>query len=264
MTRRFPMLAAVLALAGFATRASAQSQNPPANACEANAASDACAALHARAGAAHERGAEALREARFAEARDAFREAMSIFENGPSAYNLALALRGTGESLEAIALFERLLDGAFGPVGEERASDMRRWIQEERGALSRVAVHVEGADAATIRVDGDRVGEAREGDPLELSLNAGRRVLIAEAAGFESAETVIFAERASNASVDLRLLPSDDSRPVTAKPAFWIVLGAVVVVGVAAGLVAAFAPYERDPLASSGPLRTVSAQVPVP
>ncbi|MFK8004440.1 MAG: hypothetical protein AB8H86_33040 [Polyangiales bacterium] len=198
----------------------------------------------------HQLGAAALLEARFAQARDFFREAMNLAPNGGSAYNLALALRGTGESTEAIALFEQLLDGEFGPVGDTQAEDMRRWIVEERGALATVEVNVEGPAEAALRVDGRGVGTATLGEPLTLHLDAGRRTLMAEADGFRISEEVIFAERASQTRLTLSLVASAQERRIFEKPAFWVVVGLVVVAGIAAGVVAALGPYESAPESS--------------
>lgn len=198
----------------------------------------------------HQLGAAALLEARFAQARDFFREAMNLAPNGGSAYNLALALRGTGESTEAISLFEQLLDGEFGPVGETQAEDMRRWIVEERGALATVEVSVEGPTEAALRVDGRGIGIATLGRPLTLHLDAGRRTLMAEADGFRIAEEVIFAERASQTRLTLSLEANAPERRIFEKPGFWVVVGLVVAAGITAGIVAALGPYESDPESS--------------
>lgn len=246
----------------FHLHASAQEAEVPTEVSAGNEESPAQdASAQAAAMERHQLGAAALLEARFAQARDFFREAMELAANGGSAYNLALALRGTGESTEAIAVFERLLDGEFGSVGDARADDLRRWIVEERGALATVEVSVEGPAEAMLRVDGRGVGRASAGATLTLQLDAGRRTLMAEADGFVSAEEVIFADRASDTELTLSLNIQEQERRIFEKPGFWVVVGLVVVAGIAAGVVVALGPYESAP-ENNGPFSVAMALSP--
>lgn len=241
MTRSSVTRATVGALVWLASLASARAQvdgDEPASTEES---------AEARALELHRRGAEALRDARFARARDLFREALELAPNGGSAYNLALALRGTGESQEAIAVFERILSGELGEVSETRAADIRRWIVEERGALSTLDLAVDGAPAAELRIDGRELGTASPERPLRVRVNAGRHTISARAEGFEPDEEVVFAERAAEQRVELSLRPLPASGGLLEDPAFWITGAAVVLVVVAVSVVAAFAPYEGAP-----------------
>lgn len=209
--------------------------------------SAATASDETRAEALHVRGAAALLDARFAAARDFFRQAMQLVPNGGSAYNLALALRGTGESLAAIAAFEGILAGEFGPVSDERRHDIERWIVEERGALAVIELSIEGPAAAQLRVDGSELGRVEGVSPRRLSLDAGRRALSLRAEGYETREEVVFAARASEVSLRLTLTPLEEQRSVFERPAFWVVVGVLVLATVAAGVAIALGPYEESP-----------------
>jgi hypothetical protein len=200
----------------------------------------------ARALELHQLGAEALRDARFARARDLFREAMELSPNGGSAYNLALALRGTGESTEAIAVFERILSGELGEVSPTRAEDIRRWIIEERGALSTLELAIDGALGARLSLDGRELGTVTRDTPLRVQIDAGRRTILARADGFEPLEQTLFAERAAEQRIELhmRTLPA---RGLFEEPAFWITAGSVLLVAIGVSLIAGFAPYQSPP-----------------
>lgn len=213
----------------------------PDSAAELPSSADAARELHAR-------GAAELDDARFAQARDLFEQAMELVPNPGSAYNLALAYRGTGESLAAIALFERLLSGEFGAVDEARAADMRRWIRDEQGALATVELTLEGPPSALLRVDGEPRGTLLALEPMRLRLDAGRHSFSARADGYVTAEDVVYAARASEERLVLRLPEvAVESRSVFQKPAFWIVAAAIVVAAAAAAVVIALGPYEADP-----------------
>jgi len=211
-----------------------------------------------RARVLHQEGAAALLDARFAVARDLFREAMSLAPNGGSAFNLALSLRGTGESLEAIAMFERMLSGALGPVSEERTRDIERWIVEERGALAVIEVSIAGAPRASVRVDGVELGEIERSSPRRLRLDAGRRALSVRATGYGVVEQVLFAERATETRLTLTLEPMERAQSVFESVGFWVAAGAVLLAGVAVGVAVALGPYE-EPAMSYEPFGVATA-----
>jgi serine/threonine protein kinase len=83
-------------------------------------------------------GRHALSTGRFAEARDLFRQSLEKVPKVGSAFNLAVALRGTGESMAAVAVLDRLLAKELGPLQKaqrEEAEALRRQTQAEIGVV---------------------------------------------------------------------------------------------------------------------------------
>src|SRR5690606_23883610 len=95
--------------------------------------------------------------------------------------------------------------GELGEVSETRAADIRRWIVEERGALSRIDLSIAGAPTAQLSLDGRDLGAVRLGERRRILVDAGRRTLLARAEGFAPAEEILFAERAAEQQVTLHL-----------------------------------------------------------
>ncbi len=162
MIRRGPCLAGLFALALWS--AAAFGQNAP----------DARASF--------EQGVRLLEDARYAEAAAALERSLALRESPSVLYNLALAYRGTGAYLRAIATFERFLNAA--PEREPLRRDAATIAAELRGALARVRLSVRGL-ADEVRLD-DRVLTPRELDVL-LPVDPGRHVFEARRAGYESA-----------------------------------------------------------------------------
>jgi len=131
---------------------------------------------------AFEQGVQLLEDARYAEAVSSLERSLAIREVPPVLYNLALAYRGTGAYLRAIATFERFL--AVAPPREPLRGDAAAIIAELRRAIARVRINVQGR-ASEVRLD-DRV--ISQGDvETSVELDPGRHVVEARRQGYRPA-----------------------------------------------------------------------------
>ena len=110
-------------------------------------------------------GLRLLEDARYAEAAAALERSLALRESPSVLYNLALAYRGTGSYLRAIATFERFLNAA--PEREPLRRDAAAIAGELRGALAPVraddlAAHALRALLARNPAAGERVDEVPE------------------------------------------------------------------------------------------------------
>jgi len=123
-------------------------------------------------------GVQLLEDARYAEAVSSLERSLAFREVPPVLYNLALAYRGTGAYLRAIATFERFL--AVAPPNEPLRSDASTIITALRAAIARLQLRVRG-DASEVRLDDRVIGQ---GDvETTVSLDPGRHVVEARREG---------------------------------------------------------------------------------
>jgi len=220
-----------------------------------------------------ERGTNALRSGRVAEARDLFRRSLATLPTAPTAFNLAVALRGTGETSESVSLFGELLEGRFGDLSTERRVEVLRLRRETRAELALLEVANAGAEPITVSlVRPDQRPVAASAARLEIAgrrrakvrVDAGAYDLRAESPGHLAAthhlelerggravwSPVLVAEGAASSGTrpaPARSPPSPAATPFYGRPWFWIATGAAIV---AAGVVTWVALEDRtgDPV----------------
>lgn len=147
----------------------------------------------------------ALSGGRFAEARDLLRRSLALYPHAATAFNLAVALRGTGEIRGSVEIFDQLLDDRFGELdGTQRAQaqSLRAETDAELGVLQITAT---GAPRVEIRVDGVRIGEIGDGGTLEWRVDPGPRVVTASAERRQTAERRLEVERGRTHEVEVAL-----------------------------------------------------------
>ncbi len=150
-------------------------------------------------------------EARFANARAKFEEALALVRRSSIAYNLARALRALGEPVEAEAMFQAMLAGEYGDVPEERARKAREQLVELSGEIASVRVRFSGRPTASLEIDGERVGEIGSRQ-VEHRLNQGtHRVVVVGEDGARAEEEITLAPGEST-SVELTLDPVAQTR----------------------------------------------------
>ena len=241
----FLMAAALLSFAG---RAPADPVDPAA--APAPAADNQAAAL-LRA------GNMAYKEGRFADAEQAYREAFEIKHGYDVAGNLGAAELAQGKLREAaghLAFTLRL----FPLTGQPALRDqMQRALEQCKRGVGAVEVKLEPA-GATVRVDGDLVGEAPLLDPVFV--DPGDHIISVSLAGYAPAEKRIHAERGETVPVTLALVrlppPVVVHRVVVVKRrrlAPGLTLGGVAVAGFATGaLFLGLSAHKRSDATSLG------------
>ncbi len=230
----------VLAIALFAVPALAQRASPPPNDVE-------------RARELFAEGVRLIDEEQFAEAVARFRAVMPIRSTPQVKYNLALALRGTGELSEAAELFREVSTSRSAAEGlRDDARHMLRALERDVGHLT---IRVAGDDdRAVVTLDGHAVGLDRLGYAIavppgdhEVVLRRGDETLSSEevhvARGRSSEVTLRIAQPPAARAVALPApqldgdigLPEERQQrapeaPVVEQWWFWTALGAVGVV----------------------------------
>lgn len=171
-------------------------------------------------------------EARFANARAKFEEALALVRRSSIAYNLARALRALGEPVEAEEMFQAMLAGEYGDVPEERARKAREQLVELSAEIASVRVRFSGRPTASLEIDGERVGEIGLGQ-IEYRLNQGtHRVVVVGEDGARAAEEITLAPGES-IGVELVLDPASETReydneePTNRRWVWGLVLGLV-------------------------------------
>lgn len=159
-----------------------------------------------------DQGNEALETGRFAEARDLFRESLALGPNAGTAFNLAVALRGTGQTIEAVEVLDGLIDGTYGSLSSAQREEAERFRTATAAEIAVVHVRVSGAPRVEVRLDGRRLATLAEGERAELRADPGDHVLTASAPRRETAEERIALDRGGSRVVELALRPSADAR----------------------------------------------------
>jgi hypothetical protein len=154
----------------------------------------------------------ALESGRFSVARDLLRRSLDLAPNAASAFNLGVALRGTGETRAAVQVFEELLGGERGEISDGQRREVRRLLRETRAEIAALHIHVEGAETIEVRVDGERIGEAGDGETLTHQVDPGEHVVTATAPRRQTEERRVELERGGSRRLSLALQMSADAR----------------------------------------------------
>ena len=173
----------------------------------------ASAADLARARALFEQATEALQAGRFAEAVKSLRTSMEIAPRASTAFNLAVALRGTGDAVAAEAMFARLLTAELGPVEPAKLEQVKQLSAEVTAEIATLRIVVSGAEDAELRLDGRLLRLDDGGRGALARVNPGTHHLVATAQDRETVDRVVEAGRGARLEVRIALLPQRDVRP---------------------------------------------------
>jgi len=195
--------------------------------------------VEAQARSLFEQGLRAIEQSRFVEARDYLNRSLELYANQATVFNLAVALRGTGETRASIELIDQLLAGRYGELNEERLAQARESREASVRDLATLRIQAEGAPEIEIRVDGELLARLHSGEQTEHHVDSGSLLITASAPGHSTAERRTFLERGGEATVALRVIPLESSaetpttreREATPRRRAWI--WAVLGVGVA-------------------------------
>lgn len=192
-------------------------------------------------------GQLAFAEGRFADARDLYRRSLDLFPHASTAFNLGVALRGTGEMVEATRTFDRLIAGAFGDLTEAEASEARALRQEVANNRVTLEIRVCGPERSSIRLDGVLMAEANDCLVESIEADPGRGVVSVAAAGFSPEDRNVDVEPGRTLALRIEPRPVSEIEPsssVFSNGWFWVGTGAVVVAAVV--LTVLFVPRTED------------------
>lgn len=179
-------------------------------------------------------GRALLEEGRFVEAKEVLGRSFELAPRMQTAFNLAVALAGVGESMESVELLDRLLAGEFGEISD----DIRSAAEDRRTLFARTIAHLtlqtEPA-AAALRLDGELTARARM-----HNLNPGVHILDLSAADYLDHQQRVDLQpgetRALELSLELAPPPEVEirQRSIARSPWFWILTGVVLAGGATA------------------------------
>jgi len=160
-----------------------------------------------------------LRARRFAEARDLLRRSLTLHPSAATAFNLAVALRGTGETTEAVATFDSVLGGRFGTISSDEAAQVGRLRAETARDLGTLEIQASGAPQLELIVDGAAAATIDDRSRIVRQVDAGRHRVEARATDGRHAEREIDVERGATAPVVLVLpaAPAPRAEPARAQ-----------------------------------------------
>ena len=180
---------------------------------------------------------EQLDAGRGAVGRDLLRRSLALYPTVATRYNLGVALRQTGETSEAIATFEGLLEA--GGLNEVLAEKTQQQLKAARAELATLRIAVTGTARAEIEVDGRSMGEATPASPLVVQVDAGERAVVGRADGVSRQRVQV--ARGETKDVTLHVIPSAERKRAEKRRrrrrAAWITVAAAVTAGAVTALV---------------------------
>ncbi len=183
----------------------------------------------------------------FVAARELFERSLAVHPTPAAGFNLGHAYHSQGSPLQAIAVWNRVLEGAYGELVPEQRAEVARMIDEASALVASIRVRLQTARAvARLSVDGEPEGELDLGDERVIPVDPGRHVVSASAEGYERVERVLRVGPGEREAISLTLtaLPSGS---VFESAWFWVVVGAVLAAGGAGLAIALAGPYYGAP-----------------
>jgi hypothetical protein len=152
-------------------------------------------------------------QGRYSVAVEKLRRSLELAPRAATAFNLGVALRGTGDSLGAMEVFDAVLAERYGPLDAERTTQVTALRDEVRRDLATLTIRVTAGANVLVAVDGREVATLDRGAQTTVTVNPGTRRITGQATDFEPALTEVAVERGSTRAVELALEPARDDRP---------------------------------------------------
>lgn len=198
----------------------------------------------------YRQGVRHARAQRWPQALEAFEQSVALAERPATLLNMAGALVETGRMVEGAEAYRRYLQA---DVGGRHAESARAQLQELEGRMPKIVLRVDGlSDDDDLSLDGEELGRGVLG--VELPVDPGDHEVLVTRDGDAVGEERFSVEERETKEVSLRVPPpspsidltttaqsesddgDDDSGGVLSSPVFWVVVGALVIGGVAGGV----------------------------
>ena len=205
---------------------------------------------------AYDRAVQALMDGRNEEARDLFRASLTLRPRPSAAFNLATALRRTGEDVDALDVYDRLLSGEYGELDEERRGMVDQQRQELLNSIARVQLESHVSSDAVAQL-GERPPQTLPaGATLELRAMPGEYELVIQAENYVPFRRTLTLAAGAVRPIDVALALMDDERAEPApnrRPLRWILsIAAVLVAGAAVATIIAVVNSDREQTGQDG------------
>lgn len=164
-----------------------------------------------RARALFDEGMAALERGRFDEAISAFEGSLELARRSTTAYDLALALRGSGRIVDSLGIVERITSGEMGDIPSTLRAELDGLERDLRAEAAHLRVQVQGPEDVELRVDGRQIETTQGG--AELTLDPGPHTLVATARDHRTLEERVTLRPGAHERRELRLEAAQDHRP---------------------------------------------------
>ncbi|HLV66540.1 MAG TPA: PEGA domain-containing protein [Polyangiaceae bacterium] len=172
----------------------------------------------ARARAHFQRAIELEQAGNWAEALRAFREVGQVRMTPQVRFHIALCEERLGRLVAALGGYELALADADS-VGPDFRAEVTERVEKLRARIPHISIQRgSGAEAATIRLDGVTLGSTSIG--VQVPLDPGPHVVMAEAPGYERFETTVTLEEGATQAVDVVLTPLPEPPPAFVLPPY--------------------------------------------
>jgi hypothetical protein len=159
-----------------------------------------------------EKGKDAMSVGRFSEAERLFRQSVELVPKASAAFNLAVARRGMGKPKEAHDTLVELLAGRYGPLPDDRRSQVEELARETQAEISTLVIAMKGSASAEVRVDGTRTGDAVDGASMTAKVNPGEHVVTLSAKLRDTVERSVVVAPGKTARIEATLTLSRAAR----------------------------------------------------
>jgi len=163
--------------------------------------------------AAFQAGIEAIDAGRYADGVEHLERSLELLPRVSTAYNLAVARRGTGDFLGARETLRALLEGAYGRTNAATRGRAEQLLSEAVAEIATLRIEVGGGAPIRVTVDGETAGVLNAPGHVETEVNPGARLVGATAPDTEPAERLISVAPGTTEALSFRLLPRLDDRP---------------------------------------------------
>ena len=133
-----------------------------------------------------EEGRRLLEAGRLVTGRDLLERSFELAPRAATAFNLALAYRGTGQARRGLALVEQLISGSLGALSQEVETRIVALRDELQNMLAQLVVRTLTAVPITLSVDAGEQVPLAPHDQMTLELDMGTHTLSASAEGHRS------------------------------------------------------------------------------
>lgn len=150
---------------------------------------------------------------RYPEAVSRLERSLELSAEPATAYNLVVALLGSGDVMRARELLDQLEAERFGELPPERAAALQELRQDAREQVATLQIRVTGPPEAEVHVDGSPGRAVAPGQRIEIEANPGRRRIVASARDYQTVVRTVTLEPGATRSLELTLARAQDTRP---------------------------------------------------